>query len=309
MNVWMTRVLGGAVCTIGALALGMGVAQAAEPSKPRIDAQAVVKVATHLGGHQHSKATEPRRRATANSLTDSGPGKIKTAVRADVHRGNQPRSTTQPATNPIRVDASARHRADTAVKPKITLKPSRLAVSPARHSASPSIKVEQRAKVLTNTTDVCVLINTDGCGADENGSGSTDPARPAVASDMAAAVSDVGDGTVCLRVNGGACSTSADGAGSDLNAPGTPLVDRPSGGGADEGTVSGGLGGHHRGDSTSTFRFGDDLTTPVFDQGQAAPGLPNTGAAPGLLGLLLAGLLALLTGGRLVRVSARRQIR
>ena len=94
MNVWMTRVLGGAVCTIGALALSVGVAQAAEPSKPRIDAQAVVKVAAHLGGHQHSKATEPRRRATVNSLTDSGPGKIKTAVRADVRRGNQPRSAT-----------------------------------------------------------------------------------------------------------------------------------------------------------------------------------------------------------------------
>ena len=46
MNTWLVRVLGGAACTVGVLASGTTMAQAAEAHHGLVDAKAVVKLAT-----------------------------------------------------------------------------------------------------------------------------------------------------------------------------------------------------------------------------------------------------------------------
>jgi hypothetical protein len=69
MNAWITRLLGGAACTVGVLALGMGVAQA-DVTNVLADASAKVAAGSHTAKVVVKKATPHLNKVPVRSRTD-----------------------------------------------------------------------------------------------------------------------------------------------------------------------------------------------------------------------------------------------
>ena len=114
MNAWFTRLLAGAACTVGALALTTGAAHA-DDHDGGLDL-GIVKVSTH-----HDKSCSSKSSSHKSSSSRSHPGGLKVSlrtpvkVRADVDLGSRHSSTS------VRVGGggSSRSNDGTAVKVRV----------------------------------------------------------------------------------------------------------------------------------------------------------------------------------------------
>jgi hypothetical protein len=233
MNAWIIRLLGGAACTAGALALGVGVAQAQEQHHVPADVRAVVSVVSTVTGSHHHSTTAAGKHVVLK-------GKSARAGGTTVHLAGSTQQTRAISTARVGSQQHSGVRTVPAINPRPVRKntlitTTSVAPRPARAAAS-AAEGDARADVLRNHAVACARINSGGCGT-----GHTAGTRTADKGDFAylgpTAVSDTDvtvidtPATACVRVNAGGCGT-ADG-GSDPN--GNPNL--PTAGGEMTATV------------------------------------------------------------------------
>jgi LPXTG-motif cell wall-anchored protein len=78
-------------------------------------------------------------------------------------------------------------------------------------SMMPSVIADGNAEVASIPTAACARVNAGDCAG--AGSGTPNTGVPVITGDATATVSDLVDGVVCVRVNGGACGTDDQGTG------------------------------------------------------------------------------------------------
>jgi hypothetical protein len=222
MNAWIIRLLGGAACTAGALAFGVGIAQAQEPHHLPVDVRAVVSVVT--GGHHHSTASTGNRVAEKRTFV-----KASSAAHVGVPTGRQLGLITRTTVGgqhhgSVRTAPAAHHRV---VREDTLIAAVTVAPRPARPAAS-AVKGDARATVRHLDAVACVRVNAGRCGTGQNPgagafhTGDRAAPLPRVVSDTELVVVDI-PVSACVRINAGGCGTE-DAGSAPVGNPTPPVV-------------------------------------------------------------------------------------
>jgi hypothetical protein len=248
MNAWITRLLGGAACTVGVLALGMGVAQA-DVTHVRTDAAATAKSAAgshaaHLSGHstlaakvgKASSGRSVKASVTANAnptrhralTTRVGLGSRSAHASVTRDKGVQSRAAIGSRRTSSATASGSATRSTKAATVKAVVK-----TDPARHIRPwvvPSVIGDVHATASDVPAAVCVRVDAGDCSS-SGGSGDSDQSTaladlvptevadlvptevadttPMVVADTSATAADLADADSCLRINAGDCGSGS----------------------------------------------------------------------------------------------------